>query len=328
MFASASAFAEKLATLTVAPTARYDEYVADAVIESTRQTSLAAQVPGRITALHVKAGDRVSAGQTLLTVDQRAADQELAAARAQAAAAQAEQEVARHELDRTRFLFDRQYVSQAALDRAKARYQSALAIALAKQAGIRAAAVEPTLRSIVAPYSGTIARVDVELGSMAMPGSPLVTLFDPGAQRAVATVPQSRVAALRTDASVRIELPDLSGAGRWQTATSVTVLPVTDPVSDSVKIRLALPASAGEARPGMFARAHFPIGTPRPRLMVPLAAVVRRTEVTGVYVVANDGSTTLRQVRLGEARANEVEILAGLAAGERIALDPLAAGRR
>ncbi|TAM50023.1 MAG: efflux RND transporter periplasmic adaptor subunit [Paraburkholderia sp.] len=323
-----AAKAEKLATIVVEPTPVADEIVTDAVVESARQTDIAAQVSGRITGLFVKAGDRVGAGQKLLAVDQRAADQQLAAVQAQAAAAQAEQEVARRELERTQILYDRKYVSQAALDRAKARYQTASSMRLSRQADAGAAAVGPTLHNIVAPYAGIVAGVDVELGSMAMPGMPLVALFDPAALRAVATVPQSRAAALRTDLPVRIELPDVPGAQHWQTAAAVTVLPVTDPLSDSVKVRLALPASAGEAaRPGMFARAHFLAGSPRPRLMVPLAAMIRRTEVTAVYIVANDGSTSLRQVRPGETRAGQIEILAGLSAGERIALDPLAAAR-
>ncbi|WP_442807782.1 efflux RND transporter periplasmic adaptor subunit [Trinickia soli] len=320
------AHAEKLATYVVEPTPVADEIVADATIESTRQTSIAAQISGRITGLYVKAGDRVNAGQRLLAVDQRAADQQLAAVRAQAAAARAELDVARRELERTQYLFDKQYVSQAALDRANARYQSASSMTQARLADAGAAAVGPTLHNIAAPYAATIASVDVELGSMAMPGMPLITLFDPGALRAVATVPQARAAALRPDLPVRIELPDVPGAQHWQTATSVTILPVADALSASVQVRLSLPASAGVvARPGMYARAHFLVGAPRPRLMVPLAAVVRRTEVTAVYVVASNGSATLRQVRLGETRADRVEVLAGLSTGERIALDPLAA---
>ncbi len=321
--------AEPLATLEIEPVQLSDEYVADAVIESARQTDIAAQVSGRVTSLYVKAGDRVGAGQPLLSVDQRAAEQQLAAVQAQVAAAHAEREVARRELERTQVLYEKKYVSQAALDRAKARYESASAMSLARRADARAAAVEPALRNIAAPYAATVGSVNVELGSMAMPGTPLVTLFDPKALRAVATVPQSRAALLRTDVPVQVELPDLAPAQRWQTASSVTILPLTDPLSDSIAIRLPLPSLAGETlRPGMFARAHFSIGAPRGRIMVPMSAVVRRTEVTAVYVVGGDGKTTLRQIRLGQARAGKVEVLAGLSAGERIALDPLAAAHR
>ncbi|WP_244121918.1 efflux RND transporter periplasmic adaptor subunit [Burkholderia gladioli] len=322
------AHAQSLATLVVAQTTQFDEFVSEAVIESTRQTTVAAQVAGRVTGIQVKAGDRVDAGQILVTLDQRAADQQLAAVRAQVGAALAEAHVAQREMERTKYLFDRQYVSQAALDRASARYKAAAAIANARQSDARAAAVEPTWRKIDAPYPAVIASVDVEIGSMAMPGMPLLTLFDPAALRAVATVPQSRLPALREHAPVRIELPDLPGSTQWQTATTVTVLPLTDPRSDAAQVRLGLPASVGDIRPGMFARAYFPIGDARRRLLVPLSAVVHRTEVAAVYVVESDGRVALRQVRVGKAFAGQAEILAGLSPGERIALDPLAAAAR
>lgn len=316
MLASTSACAERLSTAVVETAPVHDEFVADAVVESMRQTAIAVQVLGRITALNVKAGDRVKAGQTLLAIDQRAANQQLQAVRAQVEAARAEREVAQRDLERTQTLFSKQYVSQAALDRAQARYQASSATALARQAEARAVAIEPTLHSIAAPYAGTIASVDVELGAMATPGAPLLTLFDPAALRAVATVPQSQVAGLRSDASVRVELPDLPDGQRWQTAVSVTVLPVADPLSHTIQIRLTLPPTANEARPGMFARAYFPVGAQRARLMVPLAAVVRHTEVTAVYVVGENGNATLRQVRLGETRGDHVEILTGLSSGQ------------
>jgi hypothetical protein len=76
----------------------------------------------------------------------------------------------------------------------------------------------------------------------------------------------------------------------------------------------------------VFARAHFVTGK-APRLLVPREAVVRRSEVTGVYVVDDKGRPQLRQVRLGAATDEQsVEVLSGLKAGERVALDPVKAG--
>ena len=78
----------------------------------------------------------------------------------------------------------------------------------------------------------------------------------------------------------------------------------------------------------MFARAWLPGGTSvSPRFSVPARAVVRRAELTGVYVIAADGTPLLRQVRLGRASGDQVEVLAGVSAGERVALDPQAAAR-
>ena len=63
------------------------------------------------------------------------------------------------------------------------------------------------------------------------------------------------------------------------------------------------------------------------RLFVPASAVVRRAEMVGVYVIASGGRPLLRQVRLGRAEGDRVEVLSGVSAGERVALDPQAAAR-
>jgi hypothetical protein len=63
-------------------------------------------------------------------------------------------------------------------------------------------------------------------------------------------------------------------------------------------------------------------------LLVPRSAVVERSEMRAVYVVAPDGRVSLRQVRLGRTRGDQIEVLAGIVAGERIALDPSAAANR
>jgi multidrug efflux pump subunit AcrA (membrane-fusion protein) len=78
----------------------------------------------------------------------------------------------------------------------------------------------------------------------------------------------------------------------------------------------------------MFARAWLPVaGSTTTRLFVPARAVVPRAELTGVYVLGADGRALLRQVRLGRPRGDTVEVLSGVAAGERVVLDPQAAAR-
>ena len=85
-----------------------------------------------------------------------------------------------------------------------------------------------------------------------------------------------------------------------------------------------LPANAADLYPGMFVKVGFVTGE-SPRLLVPKSAIVARSEVTAVYVVDGDGRTSLRQVRTGGAFGDRLEVVAGLAAGERVALDPVAA---
>jgi multidrug efflux pump subunit AcrA (membrane-fusion protein) len=106
----------------------------------------------------------------------------------------------------------------------------------------------------------------------------------------------------------------------------VTVVPAADPRTHTTRVRLELPEDVRGVYPGVFARAHFIVGQ-APRLMVPREAVLHRSEVTGVYVIDEKGYPRLRQVRLGSASdERSVEVLAGLRAGERVALEPVKAG--
>jgi len=107
---------------------------------------------------------------------------------------------------------------------------------------------------------------------------------------------------------------------------NMVVVPSADPRTHTMRIRLQLPEDVRGVYPGVYARAHFVTGRAL-RLMLPRAAVVHRSEVTGVYVVDDKGVPRLRQVRLGEAAdENYVEVLAGVRPGERVALDPVRAG--
>jgi multidrug efflux pump subunit AcrA (membrane-fusion protein) len=109
-------------------------------------------------------------------------------------------------------------------------------------------------------------------------------------------------------------------------AKSITVVPSADPRTHSTQVRIDLPEDIRGVYPGVFARAHFGVGR-APRLMVPREAVLRRSELTAVYVVPASGAPLLRQVRLGTVSDERgVEVLAGLKPGERVALDPIAAG--
>jgi multidrug efflux system membrane fusion protein len=297
----------------------------DGVVEAVRQTVLAAQVPGAVVALSVRAGDTVKAGQVLVRLDARAAEQNAASAAAQVEAARAAQVEATREFERQKQLFEKNFISRAALDRAEGQYKATQAQAAAQLAAAGAARTQSGFYVVTAPYAGVVAAVPVVLGDMAMPGRPLVTLYDPAALRVSARVPQTVAASLAAGAALEVELPGVPGGRiapvRWQ------LLPTVDPASHTLELRLDLPAGVQGAAPGMFARAWLPGRADEGRLFVPRQAVVRRAELAGVYVIDAQGRTLLRHVRLGRAEGDDVEVLAGLSAGERVALEPQAAAR-
>jgi len=122
--------------------------------------------------------------------------------------------------------------------------------------------------------------------------------------------------------TARVEFPEL---GKWVAATAVKLLPTADATTHVSQVRVSLP-EVSEATPGMFARVHFVIGQAE-KLTVPNAAVLRRGEVAAVYVQTTDGRLSLRQLRLGDAVGQgEIEVLAGLVAGDQVVTDPVKAG--
>ncbi len=318
-----------LATLTLSASPADQAYVADGRVEAVRQTVVAAQVPARVVELRVKAGDAVKAGQVLVRLDPRAAADQVAASQAQVAAAQAQLDAARKEYERNQHLYAKQYISRAAMDQAEANYKAAQAQAKAMVAQAGVASTQSSFTTLAAPYAGVVASVNVELGDMASPGVPLLTLYDPTELRVVATVPETYVAQLAAGAPVRIELPGAAADARSLDAAATVVLPTVDAATHTRQVRLALPASRQAVAPGMFARASFPLRAKGPgRLTVPASAVVRRPEFNAVYVVGADGRPQLRQVRLGREGRDGVEVVSGLQAGDKVAVDAVAAARQ
>jgi membrane fusion protein, multidrug efflux system len=297
----------------------------DGVVQAVRQTTVAAQVAGAVMALEVRAGDAVQAGQVLLRLDARAAEQVAAAGAAQVLAAKAAQDAATREFERQQQLHEKQYISRAALDRAEAQHKAAQAQAAAQLSSAGAARTESGFYVVRAPYAAVIADVAVVLGDMAMPGRPLLTLYDPKALRISAAVPRTAVAGLPSAGAVKAEVPG-TAVGRIA-PLHVQVLPTVDAASHTQELRLDLPPGIAGLAPGMFARAWLPADAADVRLYVPAASVVRRAELSAVYVVNADGRPLLRQVRLGRANGDSVEVLAGVSADERVALEPQVAGR-
>lgn len=297
----------------------------DGVVQAVRQTTVAAQVPGAVVALHVKAGDAVKAGQVLLRLDARAAEQTAAAGAAQVQAARAAQEAATKEFERQRLLFQTQFISQAALDRAEAQHKAAMAEASAQLAAAGAARTQSEFHVVKAPYDGVVSDVAVVLGDMAMPGRALLAVYDPRSLRVSVAVPHSVAARMTPGTPAQVEL--LGATGRI-TPLKSQLLPTADPATHTLELRLDLPSGLAGVAPGMFARAWLPLaGAAGTRLYVPARAVVRRAELSAVYVVGSDGRPLLRQVRLGRAQGDTIEVLAGVSAGEQVVLDPQAAAR-
>ncbi|MFP8780084.1 efflux RND transporter periplasmic adaptor subunit [Hydrogenophaga sp. RWCD_12] len=303
----------------------------DGSLQAVRQSVLSAQASGRIASLSVKAGDRVKAGQVLAVIDDRATQAGVAQAQAGVAQADAQLANAKAAYERTRDLRAQGFIAQAALDTALAQYKAAQAGTAAARAGQTQASVAQGFTRLTAPWDGWVLATHAEAGALAMPGAPILTVYAPQPIRAVVHVPASQQALAQSAKKIEVQLP---GTGKWVVPASTSTVPAADPVSQTVEWRLNLSESDGAGQvPGRQVKVRFagaPAASDGQRLVVPASALLRRGELTGVYVVIAKGDSgkgfALRAVRTGASHGDGVEVLAGLKAGDQVALDPVRAG--
>ncbi len=303
------------------------DQVWDGIVEAINETTLAAQTNARVQQLPVDIGDRVARGDVLVRFSDVEQNSGRRSAEAAVAAARANDRQAEANWKRIDGIFARQLVARADLDAATAQRDAARAALTAAQAQLRSAGQLADYTVVRAPFDGVVTQRFVEVGQAVQAGppqpQPLLALAALDALRAEVSVPQSAVDVIRAHAQATLLL---DGGARRVPAASVMVLPTADPVTHTFRVRVGVPAGTAGLWPGMTVKVAFAAGGAQ-RMQVPTSALVRRGEIDGVYVLGADNSVTLRLVRLGRHDGNDVEVLSGLATGERVARDPDAAVR-
>jgi RND family efflux transporter MFP subunit len=286
------------------------------------RSTVAAQTSARVEEILFDVGDYVEKGAVIIrfrATEQQARLDSAAAALREALARLTDAEV---NYNRVREVHGRGLLPKAELDRAEADLKSARArVEAARAAGDEAReGLEHTV--IRSPYAGIVVERHIEVGETATPGRPLMTGLSLEHLRAVVDIPQSAIAPLREHRSTRVILPD----GTSLEAGDLRIPPGADPTTHTFRVLVSLPEGSHGVYPGMLVKVAFASGTGE-TLLVPAAALVQRSEVTGVYVVDDGDRIAFRYVRAGSpAPDGRIPILAGVEPGERVALDPIAAG--
>ncbi len=296
------------------------ERFVDGTIEAVNQATVSAQTSGRIAEILYDVNDVVPAGAVIMRLkgtEQRAGLQGAEAALTEARARNAE---AATNYQRIADMYQRRVVSKAQLDQATANRDAAAARLTAAEAGLTSARAGVGYTEIRAPYGGVVTRRLVEVGESVGPGTPLMTGISLKDLRVNTNVPQSIVRDVR-----RLRKAAVYVGNERIEAARITIFPEAATPSSTFRARLELPSGALDLAPGMYVKVGLVIGE-ADRLLVPASAVIERGEVTAVYVLDMKGQPSLRYVRPGHRVGEKLEVLSGLAAGERIALDPIAAG--
>jgi RND family efflux transporter MFP subunit len=312
--------APQVPVLTLGAKAVSTGYELDGVVEAVRQATVSAQATGRVSSLLVKVGDKVKAGQVLATIDDR--DTQTGVARSQAQVAQSEAELANAlaNVQRTRDLRKQGFVSQAALDVAESQYKAAQAGRAGAGAGAQQARLAQSFTQVTAPFDGYVMETLAQAGDLAVPGKPVATVYAPQPLRVVVQVPASMGAQARSAQRIELQVGET-----WVQPAAQQGVTAADPVSQTLTWKMDVSAAAAtQLMPGQQARVRF-VGGSAQRMVVPQAAVLRRGELTGVYVTSDKGFV-LKAVRLGVQHGDSVEVLAGLKAGDVVAANAIQAG--
>ena len=319
---SSAAQAPALASIVVRAQRIPLERFVDGTVEAVNQATVSAQTSGRVVAIYYDVGDVVPAGAVIMRLkgtEQRAGLQAAQAALTEARARDAE---AQANYQRIAAMFQRHVVSKAQYDQATANRDAAAGRLQAARAGVVAAREGVGYTEVRAPYGGIVGKRLVEVGETVNPGTPLMTGLSLNQLRVDTYVPQSDVMQVS-----RLKQAAIYVGERRIPGTKITIFPEAATASGTFRARIDVPAGTLDLAPGMYVRVGLVIGSAE-RILVPASALVVHSEVTGLYVLDSKGRPALRYVRPGRRIGDQIEILAGLAPGERVALDPIAAAAR
>ena len=274
-------------------------YMTSGTVTSDHRVSISTRLSGYIREIRVREGDRVQKGALLIRIDPVNAKQALIQAKADLNNAQAEWK-------RYQSLLQQGAVTSQQFDKVQLRYQVA-------QSHVKQAKHQLSYAQITSPVQGVVVEKRMAQGDLASPGMPILTIEDPSSLLVQTYVSEGFVSQIHEGDAVDVQIPSLK-----QQFNGVVrqVVQAADPVSHQFLVKISLPSDA-DIHPGMYAQSHFITGT-RQALLIPQAAIITQAGLHAVYIMDSYGLAQYRLIRLGQAKAGSIEVVAGLHDGDSI----------
>jgi RND family efflux transporter MFP subunit len=288
------------------------------------------RVAGRLESVNVQLGDRVSRGQAVAKLEDRAIREQVNQVRANISVNEAtlkarenDAVVAKNSLDRARTSFEGGLVSQQALEDAEARYSSALsqvqvaqAQMVSTQARLDELSVTLSDTSVLSPVDGFVGRRNLDSGAFAGANTPIISVVDIGIVRMVANLVEKDFRRVQAGAPALVEVDAFPG--EQFTGHVSRVAPVFDPATRTATMEIEVPNPGYRLKPGMYARVRLTAERKPDALTVDRAAVVDVQGRRGVYVVEEGDVARFREVETGLSNPERIEVVSGVSEGTRV----------
>jgi RND family efflux transporter MFP subunit len=301
--------------------------VATGTIEPEKEVEVRPRISGIVEVVHVKAGDRVAANQALVEIDRELLEAQHRESEARLVGSRAELVLARQNFDRAVALRKDGTVAQREHDEASARLRLMAAAVARDEATVESLAVQLRYTTVTAPMAGTILDVDVKEGSAVASvatvtgGTRLLTLAAADALDVKGLVDENEIAHVAVGQKARVRTEAFPG--RVFTGRVNEVKPLGNRQQNvtyfEVRVRVD-DAEASLLRPRMSADADIVTEVVDDALVVPETALLYDGSEIAVETVVNGGPPARKKVRIGIVDGSRVQVIDGLASGERVRL--------
>ena len=308
--------------VSVRPLQTTETVSAVGTVEPRRKTEIASRLLTTIQEITVNAGDQVSAGQPLVTLDDREIQAQLREAEAAVAGVTADLAVREKDYRRYKQMFAESAVTKEDFDRVEGVFQVTEAQLARAQQQVERIQIMLTYAAIQSNEAGIVSDRFADPGDLAAPGKPLLAIHDPTELELHASVRESLAAHLNLGQKLRVQVD----AAHIDTEGTVReIVPRSEAASRSVLVKVTLPKQPlpkdveDQLYIGMFGRLQIPVGQ-LDRVVIAASAVQQLGQLDVVDVVADNDRLQRRYVRLGLRIGDDVEILSGLRVGEQVAV--------
>lgn len=289
---------------------------ASGTVEAKRKTIVSSRIMASIRDIKVRAGDEVTAGETLVELDNR----DLAARTQQAEraveAAQASLDKAKADFERAKELFSRNVIGRSEYETSESAFKVAEANLGSARKNLEEAEVAISYADIPSPVSGRIVERYADPGDTTSPGQPLLSVYDPQSLRIEAPIRESILSRIKIGDALNVRLGDSKEMIMGKVGE---IVPEAEIGSRTFLVKVDLPFREN-IYTGMFARIQIPAGE-RERLVLDRRAVMTIGQLNYVDVVNPEGTISRRLITLGQPTdENQIEILSGLNKGEKVVI--------